>query len=162
MARAFIELYRRAIQGYRKLRERQSARPIKRRTFKPRSTNFSRRSASSTNSYKPCKATMATDRPSSAASGFAMVAQRISGWTTNGLLTAIVLLAGLGFGRHTLRWWAADASPPGNPASDLAEDASAMQAVGDDPIRRNLVVASSSLDHGRQEQGRRAASGGLS
>ncbi len=64
---------------------------------------------------------MEPDRLSSAAPGFASVAKRISSWTTNGLLTAIVLLAGLGFGRQTLKWWA-DACPPGNPAVGLATD----------------------------------------
>ncbi len=66
---------------------------------------------------------MATDRLAPAATGFTIVAQRISGWTTNGLLTAIVLLAGLSFGRQTLKWWAADASRPRNSASGLAGDA---------------------------------------
>ena len=66
---------------------------------------------------------MATDRAAPAATGFTIVAQRISGWTTNGLLTATVLLAGLGFGRQTLKWWAADASRPKNPAGGLAADA---------------------------------------
>jgi hypothetical protein len=65
---------------------------------------------------------MATDRLAPAAAGFSIVARRISSWTTKGLLTAIVLLAGLGFGRQTLKWWAADASPPGNPVVGLAAD----------------------------------------
>ncbi len=46
--------------------------------------------------------------------GFAALAKRISVWTTNSLLTLLVLVAGLGFGRQVLKWWAADASPPGN------------------------------------------------
>jgi len=69
---------------------------------------------------------MAVDRLSSAAPGFATVAKRISSWTTNGLLTAIVLLAGLGFGRQILTWWAADASAAGNTALG-----SVMDALGD-------------------------------
>jgi hypothetical protein len=43
--------------------------------------------------------------------GFAALAKRITAWTTNSLLTLIVLVAGLGFGRQVLEWWAAGASP---------------------------------------------------
>ena len=42
--------------------------------------------------------------------GFAGLAKRISAWTTRGLLTLMVLVAGLGFGRQVLKWWAADAA----------------------------------------------------
>jgi hypothetical protein len=42
---------------------------------------------------------------------FAALAKRITVWTTNSLLTLIVLVAGLGFGRQVLNWWAAGASP---------------------------------------------------
>lgn len=35
----------------------------------------------------------------------AALAKRMTSWTTNGLLTAIVLVAGLGFGRQVLIWW---------------------------------------------------------
>ena len=41
---------------------------------------------------------------------FAQVAKRISTWTTNTILTALVLVLGLGFGRQVLQWWAADRS----------------------------------------------------
>jgi len=54
--------------------------------------------------------------------GFAGLAKRISAWTTRGLLTVIVLVAGLGFGRQVLKWWAADATPPGTAAVGLATD----------------------------------------
>jgi hypothetical protein len=36
---------------------------------------------------------------------FAALARRISGWTTNLLATAIVLVAGLGLGWQVLAWW---------------------------------------------------------
>ena len=49
--------------------------------------------------------------------GFAALAKRISSWTTNSLLTLLVLVAGLGFGRQVLKWWRADASPPAGRAS---------------------------------------------
>ena len=45
---------------------------------------------------------------------YAQLAKRISTITTNCLLTALVLVAGLGFGRQVLRWWAADT--PGSAA----------------------------------------------
>ena len=48
---------------------------------------------------------------------FAALAKRISAWTTNSLLTLLILVAGLGFGRQVLKWWAADAS-----ASPIASD----------------------------------------
>lgn len=41
---------------------------------------------------------------------YAQLAKRISSYTSKCLLTAIVLVAGLGFGRQVLRWWAADES----------------------------------------------------
>ena len=43
---------------------------------------------------------------------FAALARRIASWTTNCLLTAIILIAGIGFGRQVLRWWAADKAEP--------------------------------------------------
>jgi hypothetical protein len=48
------------------------------------------------------------------ASDYAQLARRISAVTTNCLLTAVVLVAGLGFGRQVLRWWSED--PVGSPA----------------------------------------------
>lgn len=44
--------------------------------------------------------------------GYARLAKRISAITTNCLLTAIVLIAGLGFGRQVLKWWAGDGEEP--------------------------------------------------
>jgi hypothetical protein len=38
------------------------------------------------------------------------LAQRITAWTSKGILTAIIVVAGLGFGRQVLRWWAHDRS----------------------------------------------------
>ncbi len=38
-------------------------------------------------------------------SGYAALAKRISVWTTKGLLSAMVLVAGVGFGRQVLIWW---------------------------------------------------------
>jgi len=36
---------------------------------------------------------------------FAALATRVCGWTTKGLLTALVIVAGLGVGRQVLVWW---------------------------------------------------------
>jgi len=45
---------------------------------------------------------------------FGQLAQRISAWTTRLLLCTLVLLAGWGFGRQVMQWWAAEpASSPG-------------------------------------------------
>ncbi len=40
--------------------------------------------------------------------GHARLAQRIAGWTTKGLLTAVIVVAALGFGRQVLVWWGED------------------------------------------------------
>ncbi len=54
---------------------------------------------------------------------FGRLALRISAWTTKGLLSAIILVAGLGFGRQVLHWWAADRQPPqAAPAAALADN----------------------------------------
>jgi hypothetical protein len=45
-------------------------------------------------------------------SDYAQLAKRISAITTKCLLSAMVLVAGLGFGRQVLRWWAADEAAP--------------------------------------------------
>lgn len=47
--------------------------------------------------------------PVAAPPSFAGLARRLSAWTTNSLLTVLVLVAGLSFGRQVLHWWAADA-----------------------------------------------------
>ncbi len=43
--------------------------------------------------------------------GYAALAKRISVWTTKGLLSAMVLVAGVGFGRQVLIWWGNDDAP---------------------------------------------------
>ncbi|MBU4270553.1 MAG: hypothetical protein KKE86_06130 [Planctomycetes bacterium] len=54
---------------------------------------------------------MAADPHTSPSSGFAALAKRISVWTTKGLLSAMVLVAGVGFGRQVLIWWGNDDVP---------------------------------------------------
>ncbi len=53
----------------------------------------------------------------SSALGYARLAGRISGTTTKCVLTLMILVAGWGFGRQVLRWWAPeDAAPPAAPS----------------------------------------------
>ena len=54
-----------------------------------------------------------------ASSGYALLAKRLSSWTTKCVLTALVLVLGLGFGRQVIQWWAADWSATSSP--QLAE-----------------------------------------
>jgi hypothetical protein len=53
------------------------------------------------------------------------LARRISRWTTNALLTVMLLVIALGFGRQVLHWWHDDTSPRG---------AAARGGKGDSPI----------------------------
>ncbi|MGA2032691.1 MAG: hypothetical protein ABSG68_10565 [Thermoguttaceae bacterium] len=80
---------------------------------------------------------------------FAQIAKRISGWTSNCLLTALIVVAGLGFGRQVLRWWstAAPTTAPSPSPSDVSDNPAAVrdlqfgnhpwvlrqQSVGGDP-----------------------------
>jgi hypothetical protein len=43
---------------------------------------------------------------------FGQLATRISAWTTRALLTAVVAVAALGFGRQVIRWWRVDTVGP--------------------------------------------------
>jgi len=72
--------------------------------------------------------------PSGQPSAPASLAGRISSWTSKCLLSAVILVAGLGFGREVVKWWAADrpeAAEPYLPAT--APDGLA------DPTRPHLV-----------------------
>jgi len=48
-------------------------------------------------------------------SGFAQLAKRVSVWTSRGIVSAVILVAGLAFGRQVLFWWAADGSQGSRP-----------------------------------------------
>jgi hypothetical protein len=54
---------------------------------------------------------------------FASIARRVTDWTTKSLLTALILVAGLGFGRQVLRWWAADRTKPAAASTPVLSDA---------------------------------------
>ena len=56
----------------------------------------------------------------SAPSGFALLARRIGSWTTRGLVSALILIAGLAFGRQVVRWWHADEAASLAPPPQLA------------------------------------------
>jgi hypothetical protein len=67
-------------------------------------------------------------------SGFALLARRISSWTSKGILTGIVLVAGLVFGRQVLYWWGEDQvsiEPP-------SQTAAALDALGDETVEHIL------------------------
>ncbi|HET6880425.1 MAG TPA: hypothetical protein VFI31_09735 [Pirellulales bacterium] len=79
--------------------------------------------------------------------GFGRVARQIADWTTKGLFSALVLVAGLGFGRQVIRWWRADdlqdAEPPLAAPFDPADPTQPVDvALGDLPYRlvRQTVV----------------------
>ena len=76
---------------------------------------------------------------------FGQLAKRISTYTTNGLLSAVVLVAGLGFGRQVLVWWADDASsPPGKQLASVAD------GLGDPARMHVLQFAHQPWSLGRQ------------
>lgn len=64
----------------------------------------------------------------------ARLAKRISAVTTRCLLTAVVLVAGLGFGRQVLRWWAEDAAE----SADVSRPATIADGLGD-PSRLHVL-----------------------
>jgi hypothetical protein len=65
------------------------------------------------------------------ATDYARLAKRISATTTNCLLTAVVLVAGLGFGRQVLRWWAADTAQPPDASPPRGYPAEILNGLGD-------------------------------
>jgi hypothetical protein len=89
---------------------------------------------------------------------FGQLAKRISTFTTNGLLSAVVLVAGLGFGRQVLVWWADGASsPPGKQSAPFAG------GLGDPARMHVLQFANQPWSLGRQSIGgdKRAATDAL-
>jgi hypothetical protein len=55
---------------------------------------------------------VAANQSQASGRGFARVAKRISAWTTCCLLTVMILVAGVGFGRQVRRWWAGEPAAP--------------------------------------------------
>lgn len=65
---------------------------------------------------------------------FAKLAGRISAVTTKCLLSALVLVAGLGFGRQVLRWWDSDGQGP----AAVSQPGQTAAALGD-PARLHVI-----------------------
>lgn len=96
---------------------------------------------------EPPAPSTATHEPAEGArsGGFGQLARRISGWTSRALVSLMILVAGIGFGRQVLIWWAEDATPAAPPAvasvgfADL--DALSVLEFGDQPwaLRRRAV-----------------------
>ena len=57
------------------------------------------------------------------------LAQRISAWTTNSLLTLMLVVIALGFGRQVLRWWHDEGSPAGAGPADPLGDRTAAHVL---------------------------------
>ncbi len=84
--------------------------------------------------------------------GYAALARRLAQWTTKGLLTALIFVAGLGFGREALRWWSGrdsrDLAGPLAPADGLGDPLRCQELLfGDSPWQ--IDVESLSGDHAR-------------
>jgi len=75
----------------------------------------------------------ADTRPA-ARSDFARLGRRISDFTSKGLMTAVVLIAGAGFGRQVLIWWGADAQQP-----DTVETVLPLNAEWGDPFQTHVL-----------------------
>ena len=96
---------------------------------------------------------MAADPVVAKPPGFAQLAKRISAWTTNCLLSLIVLVAGVGFGRQVLKWWAGDAPSPSDTSAatmatgNLGDPAAAhVLQFGNQPwsLRRQVIAGDKS------------------
>lgn len=59
-------------------------------------------------------------QPNSSPATFGSLAKRISAWTTRGVLSALVLVVGLGFGREVVQWWRSEAVTPNAGETPLA------------------------------------------
>lgn len=51
-------------------------------------------------------------KPQSKQHALSASAKRVGGWTAKGLLSVVVLIVGVGFGREVLMWWNSDDAPP--------------------------------------------------
>jgi hypothetical protein len=74
---------------------------------------------------------MRTASKSRQAKSYGDVARAVSSYTTKGILTALVLVAGLGFGRQVLRWWRQGTEPPSASPGARAPSAAARDAGPD-------------------------------
>lgn len=87
-------------------------------------------------------------RADESSTGFGALARRIADWTTKGIFSALVLVAGLGFGRQVVDWWHSGDAPQvatvvTEAPLDLSDAAGPVEiAVGELPLRfgRQTVV----------------------
>jgi hypothetical protein len=80
---------------------------------------------------------------------FGRLSRRIAGWTTNGLATALVILAGLTLGRQVLIWWK---ETPATPSAGGARDGAPAPETG---IRQLEFGALATTVQTRQVRGTR-------
>jgi hypothetical protein len=94
--------------------------------------------------------TVDSQEPNARGPGFGTLAKRISSWTSKGLASALVLVAGLAFGTQVLQWWREDKTPPDSPvgavgvADGLGDPAREHRLrFGDSPwcMTRRMVAA---------------------
>jgi hypothetical protein len=65
---------------------------------------------------------------------FGQLAKRLSAWTSRGIVSAVILVAGLAFGRQVLQWWGAD----GDQGAAARPQSLALGALGD-PAQEHLL-----------------------
>ncbi|MCL4203669.1 MAG: hypothetical protein KJ000_14285 [Pirellulaceae bacterium] len=91
---------------------------------------------------------MPVNRADSDARGFIRVAKRLAGWTSNLLVSAVVVMVGLAFGRQLTSWWAFDAKD--TPESVLPTVMVAPHPLGDDGRFRQLEFGDLPVRLGRR------------
>lgn len=89
----------------------------------------------------------ATNPPArSRTASMAAVSARVSSWTSRLIVSALILVAGLGFGRQVLRWWADDAPA----ASTFESESVSPGGLGDLGVLHGLEFGSSDWTMSRQ------------
>jgi hypothetical protein len=84
-------------------------------------------------------------RVDEAPADFGRLARRMADWTTKGVFSALVLVAGLGFGRQVIVWWRSGDAPQ---AASTLTDAPLSLADGREPIE--IAIGDLSVRLGRQ------------
>ncbi len=91
---------------------------------------------------------MEAGRSDSVSGGFSRVARRLAGWTSNLLVSAVVVMVGLVFGRQLTSWWAFDAKRPAG--STLPTVMVAPNPLGDDGRMHQLEFGDLPVRLGRR------------
>ena len=80
--------------------------------------------------------------PPAAESGYGLVARRVSSWTTNLVLSGLIVVLGLGLGRQVLQWWADDVPNAGLIVVQDAETGEQLYVdTGNPEFRRRFLQA---------------------